>query len=191
MPTPYMIIIFSLIGILLFYIIAKIAWYIIRMLGLKSRLKKLNSGEITVSFPRKFCETMFGEMGEPNIIVKTQNETYLVSVISFASTRARWHIEKTNDGYRAQVRRKNYRYDCEYNTGTEPESAREYRRESVVHQAEFTLSDDQTHEKRILLVYPRPKELTYSNVRLEYLTSGDRIGAYTVMYADDFFSLFQ
>ena len=187
--TSYLMTILLLLGLGISYIVAKIAWYAIRMLGLKHKLKKLNSGDISISFPRKFYEIMFGEMGDTNFVVTTPTETYVVSVISFASTHARWNIEKTKNGYRAEVRRKRFRYDSEYNTGTEPESAREYRKEAVVHRDEFTLPACKEDEKGILLIHPRPRELTYSHVRLEYLCSGDKIEDYTVMYETDFLDL--
>jgi len=44
-------------------------------------------------------------------------------------------------------------------------------------------------EKRILLIYPRPLTLTYTDTNLHYLNLGDRIEDYEVMYADELLEL--
>ena len=40
-------------------------------------------------------------------------------------------------------------------------------------------------EKQILLLYPRPKMVTYTDTRLEYLKPGDKVMGHEIMYIED------
>lgn len=46
-------------------------------------------------------------------------------------------------------------------------------------------------EKRILLIYPHPLLLTYTDSQIHYLNPGDRIEDYEIMYADELIALLE
>ena len=89
-------------------------------------------------------------------------------------------------------RRNDIFYRVEKNSGTEPEFARDYRRESRFQRSELHLSTEKSDsEKRILLIYPCPLSLTYTDSNIHHLTPGDRIEDYEIMYADELIALLE
>ena len=180
--------------ILLVCVVYKLCWYAVKLIALKSMLKDFNTGDIQITFSRKLRRMAFGPRGQTDFVIKTPKEQYAVSVISFISVHGRWNIEKTRHSYYVEARRRNnIFYRLENNSGTEPEFAREYRRESRFQRSELHLSTEKidSEKKRILLIYPRPLVLTYTDTNLHYLNPGDRIEDYEIMYADELLALLE
>ena len=114
-------------------------------------------------------------------------------MISFFSANSRWNIEKTKLGYYVESRYKDKLfYRVENNSGTEPEFAREYRRETRIQRAKLHLStENKSGEKNVLLIYPRPKLITYTDHQINYIKAGDRIENYEIMFADELLALLE
>ena len=179
-------------AIMIIYAIYKVIWYTIKMLSFKKKINKINSDTVNVKYQRGFLNMIFGKKGYIDFVVTTPNEKYAVSVISFISTHSRWNIEKTRSTYYVEARRRNeifYRVD---NNSHSPEHAKEYRRESRFARCELYLQPkDERFDKQILLIYPKPKLLTYTDVRFDFLLTGSKIEDHEIMHADDFFELFK
>lgn len=182
-----------LLWILILYTMYKVVWYSIKMLSLKRKLKEMNSGSTVVYPKRNFIKTIFGNKGFPDFVITTPNTSCEVSIISFISTHSRWNIEKTHSDYYIEVRKKNnVFYKAERTTGTEPEYARDYRRETRFIRSKLFISPfNEKFDKQILLIYPRPQHLTYTENRHEHITSGSLVGGHEIMYEDAFFELIQ
>lgn len=177
----------------IFYAIYKVIWYTCKIFKLRRVIKKLAfEDNVEIKYNRSILLFPFGKKGCFDFIVSTSAKKYFVSVLSFISTRGRWNIEKTRNNYFIEARRYNkIFYRAEYNSGTEPEHARDYRRETSFARVKlyFCETEDPTADK-IFLVYPSPKEFTYSEFKLEYIKPGREICGYKIMYLEDFLSLF-
>ena len=182
-----------LLFILLIFILYKLCWYAVKLSALRSLLKDYNEGDVSITFLRKPSAVVFGKKGETDFTVKTPKGQYAVSILSFVSANSRWNIEKTRHSYFAESRRRNnIFYRVEKHSGTEPEFARDYRRETRLQRAELHLSSEKNPtEKKILLIYPRPLLLTYTDTSLNYLNPGDKIEDYEIMYADELIALLE
>lgn len=187
----YIFLILLLVALLLFYVLRKFGRYAVKLITLKSLLKDYSTGDVKITFLRKLHCMVFGPRGETDFIIETPKARYAVSVISFMLENGRWNIEKTRNSYFVEARRRNdIFYRVENNSGTEPEFARDYRRESRSQRSELHLSGQKSDsEKRILLIYPHPISLTYTDSGIHYLNPGDRIEDYEIMYADELINL--
>lgn len=176
-------------GLLAVYALFKVIWYTVKMLAFRFKLGRLKAQGLALEFKRPFYKMIFGKKGETHFIVSNKRERYAVSVISFVSTRGRWNIEQAQDGYYVEVRRYNRIFFNLYvNTGTEPEYSKDYRRESRLIRSRLHLSPEETSGgKRVLLIHPRPKLLTYTDTRFRYLGAGDSVSGYQILYAPDLF----
>jgi len=146
---------------------------------------------VSVKYTRPFYNVLFGKKGKTNLVVCTKQEKIAVSIISFLSARGRWNIEKTRSDrffIEARMNSKMF-YNLYVNTGTEPDHSKDYRRERRFQRCKLHLlqPEEMEYDKYILLMFPRPKLLTYTETRLDYLNSGSTIRGYTIMYAQDFF----
>ena len=189
----YIFILLILSVMLLFFVLRKVGGYVIKLVTLKSLLKDYNTGSIKITFVRKLHHIAFGPRGQTDFLIETPKGKYAVSVISFLLDTGRWNIEKTRNSYYVEARRRNdIFYRVEKNSGTEPEFARDYRRESRFQRSELHLSTQKSDsEKRILLIYPCPLSLTYTDSNIHHLTPGDRIEDYEIMYADELIALLE
>jgi hypothetical protein len=189
----YIYLILILLALSLFYVLRKMFRYTVKLVTLKSLLKDYNSDKIKITFLRKLRHIAFGPRGQTDFIIETPKKRYAVSVISFLLENGRWNIEKTRHSYYVEARRRNdIFYRVEKNSGTEPEFARDYRRESRFQRSELHLSTEKSEsEKRILLIYPCPRALTYTDSEIHYLNPGDRIEDYEIMYADELIALLE
>ena len=166
--------------------------FFFKLLSLRRRLKKLDRNGMEVEYLQKFSKIAFGDKGRTNFTVKTKDKIYRVTVLAFAVTRGRWNIEKAEDRYYAEVRAyNNMFYRVHNNSGTEPEHSKDYRRETRITRKRLYLSEEKTEGEKILLVYPKPKALTYADYKFHYASSGDKIFGYTALYEDDFFEMLQ
>lgn len=176
-------------GLLAVYALFKAIWYTVKMFAFRIRLGRLKAQGLALEFKRPFYKMLFGKKGETDFIVSNKRERYAVSVISFVSTHGRWNIEQAQDGYYVEVRRYNRIFFNLYvNTGTEPEHSKDYRRETRFIRSRLYLSPEETSDgKRVLLIHPRPKLLTYTDTRFRYLGAGDSVFGYQILYAPDLF----
>lgn len=176
-------------GLLAFYALCKVIWYTVKMLVFRFKLGKLKSNGLALEFKRPFYKMIFGKKGETDFIVSDKRERYAVSVISFVSTRGRWNIEQAQDHPYIEVRRYNrIFYNLYENSGTEPEHSKDYRRETRLLRTRLYVSPEETSgEKRVLLIHPKPRLLTYTDTRFRYLGMGDSVFGYQILYAPDLF----
>ena len=180
---------FSIIAVFVLY---KFVWYIVKLSALKSMLKDFNQGNIKITFLNSIF-SINRKQGETNFVIQTPTQTVNVSLISLFSANSRWNIEKTKLGYYVESRYKDKLfYKTEKNSGTEPEFAREYRRETRIQRAKLHLSpESKSGEKNVLLIYPRPKLITYTDNQINYIKAGDRIENYEIMFADELVTLLE
>lgn len=188
----YILIFLLLSSIILLFLLYKLIWYAVKLAALKSTLKYFNKGKSKITFLR-FPLSPRSKKGETNFVIQTSTDTFNVSVLSFFSANSRWNIEKTKTGYYAESRYKDKLfYKTEKNSGTEPEFAREYRRETRIQRAKLHLSPkNNSMGKNILLIYPRPKLITYTDLKINYIKAGDRIENYEIMFADELVALLE
>ena len=183
-----LILIFELSAIALFtYTIYKLIWYFIKMVHLKSLLMKLKG---SVKFENSMLDIMLHRRREYDLIIDKRDVSYKVYILSFISTHSRWNIEKDRDGYHAEARRKNHIFYKTYKHSEASEYAVEVNRESRFQRIELPLIQENDPDiKKILLVYPKPKKLTYTYTKLEYLKSGSTVDGYEIVYIEDLLSL--
>ena len=163
-----------------------------KMVSLERRLKKLNRGDVRVEYVRKFSKIAFGEKGKTNFLVKTENKTYDVTVLAFPTIRGRWNLERVADRYYAEVRAYNNLFFNVYNnSGTEPDHSKDYKRETRIARKRLYISPEKGEGEKILLVYPKPKALTYTDHKFGYINSGDVVFGYKVLFDDDFFKMLE
>ena len=169
------------------YTVYKIIWYTLVMTKFRFKIKKLNRKDMAVKFKRSFWGTIFGKKGEIDYLLDTPSGTVTVSVITFISVHGRWNIEKARNNYYIEARRKNEWFYKHYvNSGDIPEHAREYKRESRFQRCLLQFPKESA-DKHILLFVPRPKELTYSELKLSYLNNESTINGFKIMFANYFF----
>ena len=169
------------------YTIYKIIWYTVKMMILKSKLNKLASNFVGVNFVRPFYKIIFGPKGAPDFIMTRKGISYEVSVVSSISNHSRWNFEKTRNHCYLEVRKYGkWFYNLYKNSADVPDHAKMYKRENKFsrHMLELSEVSDRC-EKQILLLYPRPKMVTYTDTRLEYLKPGDKVMGHEIMYIED------
>lgn len=160
------------------------------MTKFRIKIKKLNRKGITVKFKRGLFGTVFGKKGDSDFVLNTRDGTVGVSVITFISVHGRWNIEKARNNYYIEARRRNEWFYKHYvNSGDVPDHAREYKRETRFQRCLLQFPKE-TAEKNILLIIPKPKTLTYTELKLDYLTNGSIVNGFEVMFADKFFEIF-
>lgn len=168
---------------LVIYTLYKIIWYPLKMLSMRMKLRKLGS---KVNFERGLFDMIFGQKGEVDFTADTPNLKYEVSVISFISNHSRWNIEKTREGYCIEVRRANKFFFNVNKHSERPESVVDDHGDFKLIRSGLLLDpNDDLNTKKILLVYPRPKMLTYAHARLDVLYPGSVVAGYEIMYLED------
>ena len=173
------------------YGLYKLVWYIIKMISFKRFIKRLPLSGATIDSPRSFWNIIFGKTVAVDYVVKNKDETYTVSVLSFISTHGRWNIEKTRNHFYVECRRgSKFFYKKHINSNT-PDHVEEYKNESRISRKELILSPvDPSFEKQILLLYPYPKRVTYTDAHFNELFIGDTVEGHTLMDIKSFEQLF-
>ena len=172
------------------YTLYKIIWYSLKMYALSRRINRVGSASSRLTRHRGILGTIFGQKGAPDFTLSTDNDTYEVSILSFISTHSRWNIEKSREGYFAEARKKNLIFYKTEVHGAQPGHAIDYRRESRFQRSRLHLTPH-GNVKQILMIYPTPTHLTYTQSQYEYLSAGSKIDSYTVMHANDLFAMFR
>ena len=184
-------IVFSfLLWLLFLYAVYKTIWYMIKMLALKSFIKDMQKSGAVVEPQRKFSDMIFGKKGEADYIISVDGKKYEISVLSFVSTRGRWNVEKTRNHYYVECRRQNKIFYSQYINSNAADYVAEYKGESRFSRKELFLTPmDESFEKQILLVYPWPNRITYTDARYNEIGSGEKIEGHVVMNIEDLYRL--
>ena len=177
------------VAVMFLYSIYKAIWYSFKLSALRKTFSKLENNGVTTVRQFKIFQIIFGKKGETSVILKKGDTTYEISVLSFISTHSRWNIEKTRKHYYVEVRKKNKAFYNLFNhsENNNADIAREIQNESRFKKCMLHISEVPPAEQteRILLIYPKPKNLTYTHTNLKMLDPGDRIEGYKIMYVDD------
>lgn len=163
------------------YGIYKLIWYAIKMLIFKGIMRKM-SCNAAVERKRKFSEIFFGKKGPADYVITVDGKKYEISVLSFVSTHGRWNIEKTRNGYAIESRRASKVFFGKHVNSNQPDHVAEYKGESRVSRKELLLTPvDESFEKQILLLYPYPARITYTDAHYNELRPGDTVEGHVIM----------
>ena len=177
------------IAVMFLYSIYKVIWYSFKLSALRKTFSKLANNGVTTVRNLKVSQLIFGKKGETCAVLKKGDTTYEISVLSFISTHSRWNIEKTRNHYYVEVRKKNKAFYNLFNhsENNSADIAREIQNESRFKKCMLHISEAKPDEQteRFLLIYPKPKNLTYTHTNIKLLDPGDRIEGYKIMYVDD------
>ena len=189
--SAFLIVLSFLLWLLFIYTVYKIIWYTIKMLALKSFIKDMQKSGAVVEPQRKFSDMIFGKKGEADYIISVDGKKYEISVLSFVSTRGRWNVEKTRNHYYVECRRQNKLVYSQYVNSNASHHVAEYRGESRFSRKELFLTPiDPTFEKQILLVYPWPERITYTDARYHDISSGmEQVDGHVFMDIKDLYQL--
>ena len=185
-------IVFSfLLWLLFLYAVYKTIWYMIKMLALKSFIKDMQKSGAVVEPQRKFSDMIFGKKGEADYIISVDGKKYEISVLSFVSTRGRWNVEKTRNHYYVECRRQNKIFYSQYINSNSADYVAEYKGESRFSRKELFLTPvNESFEKQILLVYPWPNRVTYTDARYQDISSGrEQVDGHVFMDIKDLYQL--
>lgn len=179
--------------IAIIYTIYKVIWYTVKMHSLYRKIKKLENNFMQVKFLRPFYQIVFGAKGNPDFIIRKKGVDYEVAVISSISTHSRWNFEKDCEDFFLEVRKYNNAfYNLYKNSANVPEHAKMYKRETRFSTQYLELSEpSDKYAKQIILLYPRPKLITYAHSKLDYLKPGDKILDHEIMYIEDLWEMLQ
>ena len=186
------LIIFSvLITVYLIYCLFCFFRYLLKKSALKKKVKALQKSGWTVEFQKPIG--FLRKIGETNFIVSRGEKRYSVSVLTHPSLRARWNIEKARNDhfyFGVYIYSKIF-YGLYNNSGTEPEHSKDLRREWALKSKRLYLTRPQEEEEKLLLIYPKPREVTYTEASLNYVAPGMTLLGYRILYAEDFWALFE
>ena len=170
-----------IITVIILYGIYKLIWYAVKMLILKGVMRKM-SRSVTVERKRKFSYILFGKKGPADYVITADGRRYEISVLSFVSTHGRWNIEKTRNGYAIESRRSSKVFFGKHVNSNQPDHVAEYKGESRVSRKELLLTPmDESFEKQILLLYPYPARITYTDAHYSELRPGDTVEGHVIM----------
>ena len=168
----------------LLYTAYKLIWYAVKLLILKTKLSRLPDIRWTTSF----IDIVFGKKGRVNFVLDKGSRQIKVSVISSISTHSRWNFEKTRNNHYLEVRKRaNIFYGLYRNSADVPEHVKMYKREDRFARHLLELPKNESTEDHVLLLYPMPKTVTYTDTSLEYLESGKMLWGYKITSIDDLF----
>lgn len=175
--------------VFLIYFMCKLIWYIIKMLQLDFTLTKKCSAK--VNHIRRIILLIFGKRVLPTYFFEKGEKNYKVVVLTHFQNNSRWNFEKAGKFYYFEVRRFNkYIYNVYVNSGTEPEIAKDYRRETRLFRTKLYLEDEsEKYEKQIILIYPKPKLLTLTETNWCYVDKNTKICNHEILYLDDLIDL--
>ena len=171
------------------YSIYKAIWYCIKMFSLHLFISLLKKKNICVKKYRSITDVMFKEKGGLWVEIDSDNMKYRICLLSFVSSHSRWNIEKNPRSYYVEVRKYNKLFYNLYNhSGIESEQVKEFKRETKLKRCEMKFPEPITadqNSQNILLIYPKPKLVTYTYDTFEYVDQGKIINSFKVMYLED------
>ncbi len=166
--------------LLVLYILYKLVWYAVVMIKLRIVLNRSD-----VEFVKPFYKVIFGRKGQRNFVIHSNDSDFVVSVISYITNHSRLNIEKIEQKYFIDVRRKNYLFNEFYRKSGEPELSVLHRSETSLMKSELLLEESGSDASSVLLFYPKPKDLTYADKEMKYLYSWDKIGDHSIIFIED------
>ena len=167
------------------YGIYKLVWYFVKMLALNSFMKDINKDNVTVIPQRKFSEIVFGKKCSTDYIIDINGKRHEITVNSFVSTHGRWNIEKTRTSFFVESRRASAVFFGKYVNSNQPDHVVEYKGESRVSRKElFLIQTNEEFDKQILLLYPYPARITYTDAHYHELFPGDKVEGRVIMKID-------
>ena len=192
-----LIILYVLLGLFtlyFFYLCYKLVWYFFKIMGFRAKLKGLKKQGCRIERKRSILSMFFGKKGILDLSIEKAGQKYDVYLISFISTHGRWNIERGEKYYFAEARRYNrVFYNVYKNSSDEPGFSRDFRRESEFQKCVLHLPQREAalEEGKIILIYPIPRLLTYTENKFEYLKSGSVFHGYKILYWQEFLSFFK
>ena len=176
----------ALFFVALMYGLYKIVWYLLKILALNRFINKLIKKGVKVERKRKIIDIFFGKKGEADFIIEHKWKKYEVSVLSFISTHGRWNIEKTRTNFFIESRRASEFFYKKYSNSGEPDHVGEYKNDARISRKELYITQiDTSFEKQILLLYPYPKRITYTDAHYNEIYAGSEVEKHVVMGIDD------
>ena len=176
-----------IVGAALTYAIYKILWFAVKMLALGRFMKDVDAPGVRVEKKRSLFDTVFGKKGEVDYLVQVGEKRYEVSILSVVSTHGRLNVEKTRSRYFVESRRADKVFYSRHVNSHLPSHVSEYKGETRVSRRELFLSPpDPSVDGQILLIYPYPKRVTYTDSAYREIYSGDKIEGHVVMNVNDF-----
>ena len=176
----------ALFFVALMYGLYKIVWYLLKILALNRFINKLIKKGVKVERKRKIIDIVFGKKGEADFIIEHKWKKYEVSVLSFISTHGRWNIEKTRTKFFIESRRASEFFYKKYSNSGEPDHVGEYKNEARISRKELYITQiDTSFEKQILLLYPYPKRITYTDAHYNEIYAESEVEKHVVMGIDD------
>ena len=164
------------------YILFKVIWYAVRLLVLRAKMKRLDGPRVRVQPQRAFRHIVFGKREGVDYVIHAGLKKYEVYVITFLSWHGRWNIEKGKDGYFVECRRASKIFHGMYTKRSREEYTTVYRNEYRVKRRELALTPrDDSLEKQILLLYPWPQTMTYTDSAYHEMIEGDCVDGYVLM----------
>lgn len=181
--------------VFLFLVVRFVFLYIrqlFRILIVKKMFKDLaKDSNLKIERQRPMLKIIFGNKGDVDYTVTLGGNKYLISIISFlyGKRRLRWNIEKSVDSDLMYIEARFYSGVLyrDYKKVSEPELFYHHKFETVFERHRLFLNDecrDESAKKILLFAFP-PEHLTYSDMNLRFLNSGDNILGYEVMLVDD------
>ena len=173
------------------YSVYKVIWYTAKMLFFRAKMRKLDGMDgIRVEELRGLKDIMFGTRGEADYYVTVKGKRYEISVLSFITVHGRWSLEKTRTGHIIEARRPAMFFYSKKHHKSMAGSADEIKNELRLSRKALVLTPrEEEYARQILLVYPEPMRMTYSDHRYVELHSGDTVADHTVMNIRDFWNL--
>ncbi len=113
------------------------------------------------------------------------NQKYGIALLTHRLGRGRWNIEKTRSHYYFEVRKSSVFFNLQRSSENLPDHVKDFGKEKQVSRALLELSAPvEEYDRLYLLVYPKPKYLTYTETRYKYLYESDPVGDYEILFAD-------
>ena len=168
---------------LIIYTIYKVIWYTIKMLILKSKLRVFKG---RIEFLSSLSKAVFHKKRDFDFVIEKDDMKYKVLLITFISNHGRWNIEKTRHGYTAEARRVNKIFYKPINHSGRSDDGLDYRGETRFQSYKLSIKPcEDANTKQIILIYPRPKQLSFTYTRMDLLRTGSVVDGYEVMYLED------
>lgn len=166
--------------------------YLRTLSALKKQFKQLTQAGITVTYKRKLREIVFGKKGSVDIVLAKDGKLYGIALLTHRLSMGRWNIEKTRRHYYFEIYLPSVFYRLNNSSENIPDHVKDFGREQQARREEMNFFPTaEGYDKLYLLVYPTPKNLTYTETRYTHLQQGDRISDFELIFADQLLQLFE
>ena len=174
------------------YACLKVIGYLFKIKAFSSFMKRIGKKEgVNVRKERTLFKTCFGQKGEVDYTVTANGKTYEICVLTFMSTRGRWNFEMNGKETFIECRRRPRFFYKKRAHAEMPEHALDYISEKRFARKPFTFTDvTDRYEKQIILLFPWPKCVSYTDNHYHELSSGDLLEGHTIMHTEEFSELF-